>query len=38
MAEKAADRVCVEFGIDETCRTRKFVLPSWREYYAETGR
>ncbi|PKL10031.1 MAG: FAD-dependent oxidoreductase [Spirochaetae bacterium HGW-Spirochaetae-7] len=37
MAEKAADRVCSEFGIDEPCRTRNFVLPSWRDWYAEAG-
>ncbi len=38
MAEKAADRVCSELGIVEPCRTRDFVLPSWREYYAGEGR
>jgi glycerol-3-phosphate dehydrogenase len=33
MAEKAADHVCAAFGADEPCRTRDYVLPSWREYY-----
>jgi len=38
MAEKAADHVCRELGVVEPCRTRDFVLPSWRDYYAEACR
>lgn len=34
MAEKAADLVCAELGIEEACQTRDFVLPSWRELNA----
>ena len=34
MAEKAADHVCMALGVGEACRTRDYVLPSWREYYA----
>ncbi len=36
MAEKAADLVCLRLGIDAACRTREFMLPSWRGFY--TGR
>lgn len=38
MAQKAADHVCAAAGIDEPCRTDRFVLPSWREYYREEVR
>ena len=34
MAEKAADHVCEALGVAEPCRTRDYVLPSWRDYYA----
>jgi len=37
MAEKAADHVCRVFGVVEPCRTRDFVLPSWRDWYAEVS-
>ncbi len=33
MAQKAADHVCASFGVDEICRTKEYVLPSWRDYY-----
>ncbi|MBU0926755.1 MAG: FAD-dependent oxidoreductase, partial [Spirochaetes bacterium] len=38
MAEKAADHVASSLGVGGPCRTRDYVLPSWREYYAEAGR
>ena len=38
MAEKAADHVCAALGVSEPCRTRDFVLPSWRDYYGEARR
>lgn len=38
MAQQAADHVCAVAGFDEPCRTRDFVLPSWRDYYREAGR
>jgi glycerol-3-phosphate dehydrogenase len=42
MAEKTADIVCRSLGIDEPCRTREYVLPSWRELamigYRQTDR
>ena len=38
MAQKAADHVCTVAGFDEPCRTRDFVLPSWRDYYREADR
>ncbi len=34
MAEKAAEHICTVFGVTEPCRTRNFVLPSWRQWYA----
>ncbi|OHD15996.1 MAG: FAD-dependent oxidoreductase [Spirochaetes bacterium GWB1_59_5] len=37
MAEKASDHVCRVFGVTEPCRTREFVLPSWRDWYAEVS-
>jgi glycerol-3-phosphate dehydrogenase len=37
MAEKAADHVCGFFGVEEPCRTKDFVLPSWREWYTGAG-
>lgn len=33
MAEKAADLICSELGINETCRTKDYILPSWRSFY-----
>jgi glycerol-3-phosphate dehydrogenase len=33
MARKAADHVCSAFGVDEPCRTKDYVLPSWRDFY-----
>ena len=30
MAQKAADVVCRDFGIESPCRTADFTLPSWR--------
>ncbi len=38
MAEKAADLVCKELGLDAVCRTRDYVLPSWRSFYKAGSR
>ncbi|MBN2874301.1 MAG: FAD-dependent oxidoreductase [Spirochaetales bacterium] len=35
MAEKAADHVCGVFCVNEPCRTRDFILPTWRDWYTE---
>jgi glycerol-3-phosphate dehydrogenase len=35
MAEKAADLVCRELGVEASCRSADFALPSWRDYYRE---
>lgn len=33
MAEKTADLVCDRLGVYSECRTGRFALPSWRDYY-----
>ena len=34
MAEKAADVVCGKLSISSECRTARYCLPSWRQYFS----
>lgn len=35
MAEKTADLVCRKLGVSAPCRTKDYLLPSWRDFYRE---